>query len=298
VPPGNYSGICHIDSCVYALVDDKSPRDGFYLFKIDIDSVNGSIKNVSNLGFRSSYKPNRDGEGIAFLPKTKTICIAGEGDGKIREYALDGSLTGRVAQMPETHRKISRRYGLESLTYSQSDSLLYTCTEAPLTIDDDSLAVVRILSFNSDLQPVNQMAYIMDAPEGVSSAALNYAHGISELLALPDGRLLVLEREFFVPKSKIGAWVACKIYIVDPLSAMQEKENMPSLKCQLPVLQKQLLTQWRTSLALFRYELANYEGMCLGPRLTDGSQTIILVADSQNQYAGVLRDFFKTIVVK
>lgn len=38
--------------------------------------------------------------------------------------------------------------------------------------------------------------------------------------------------------------------------------------------------------------------MCLGPKLEDGSQVLILLSDSQNQYAGVLRDCFKTIVIK
>jgi hypothetical protein len=37
--------------------------------------------------------------------------------------------------------------------------------------------------------------------------------------------------------------------------------------------------------------------MCLGPQLADGSQVLILLSDSQGQYAGVLKDWFKTIVL-
>ena len=58
---------------------------------------------------------------------------------------------------------------------------------------------------------------------------------------------------------------------------------------------KQLLTEWRTKLTLFSRSLANYEGMCLGPVLADGSRVIILVADSQNQYGGVLKDWLKSL---
>ena len=42
---------------------------------------------------------------------------------------------------------------------------------------------------------------------------------------------------------------------------------------------------------------ANFEGLCAGPKLSDGRQVLLLVADSQNQYRGVFRDWFKTIVI-
>lgn len=35
--------------------------------------------------------------------------------------------------------------------------------------------------------------------------------------------------------------------------------------------------------------------MCLGPKLKDGSRILVLVADSQDQYGGVLKDWIKTI---
>ena len=65
-----------------------------------------------------------------------------------------------------------------------------------------------------------------------------------------------------------------------------------------PFLKKRLLTEWKTSLSLSKRSFANYEGMCLGPKLEDGSQVVILLSDSQDQYAGVLKDWFKTIVIR
>ena len=38
--------------------------------------------------------------------------------------------------------------------------------------------------------------------------------------------------------------------------------------------------------------------MCLGPVLPDGGRVLILVADSQAGYKGILKDWFKTIVLK
>jgi hypothetical protein len=55
-----------------------------------------------------------------------------------------------------------------------------------------------------------------------------------------------------------------------------------------------LLAKWRTRNLRF----ANYEGMCLGPVLDDGRQVVVLVSDSQNQYGSLLKDWFRTLIVR
>ena len=60
-------------------------------------------------------------------------------------------------------------------------------------------------------------------------------------------------------------------------------------------LPKRLLTSWRTKLTVFDRSFANYEGMCLGPTLTDGSRVLLIVADSHDQYAGVLKDWITSV---
>ena len=156
--------------------------------------------------------------------------------------------------------------------------------------------MLRLQSFGDDLKPRSQYAYRMDAPEASKNASV-YAMGVSELAATGDGRLLVLEREFYVPKTKIGAFVCCKIYEITP----EETFTIPTGKAltdSTKALPKRLVHSFKTKLGLFNRSLANYEGMCLGPTLADGSKVIILVSDSQNQYAGVLKDWFKTIIIK
>ena len=63
-------------------------------------------------------------------------------------------------------------------------------------------------------------------------------------------------------------------------------------------VEKELLYSWKTSLTLLKRSFANYEGMCLGPKLVDGSQVLLLVSDSQNQAHGVLRDWFRSIIIR
>ena len=139
-------------------------------------------------------------------------------------------------------------------------------------------------------------AYQMDQPSTHKKADI-YVMGVSELCALPDGQILVLEREAFIPKVKIGAFCKCKLYLINPLNSEEfsMKENFSS---DTPFLKKRLLAEWKTGLSLSKRSFANYEGMCLGPKLEDGSQVIILLSDSQDQYAGVLKDRFKTIVIR
>lgn len=139
-------------------------------------------------------------------------------------------------------------------------------------------------------------AYQMDQPSTRKKADI-YVMGVSELCALPDGQLLVLEREAFIPKIKIGAFCKCKLYQINPLNS-EEFALKEKFSSDTPFLKKRLLTEWKTGLSLSKRSFANYEGMCLGPKLEDGSQVVILLSDSQDQYAGVLKDWFKTIVIR
>ncbi len=143
--------------------------------------------------------------------------------------------------------------------------------------------------------PMAAYAYEMDKPS-VSRKAETYVMGVSELCVLPDGQLLVLEREAFIPKRKLGAFCKCKLYVVNPWQEKPFPLSEPFGK-ETPFIGKRLLTEWKTGLSLFDRSFANYEGMCLGPQLEDGSQVLILLSDSQDQYAGVLKDWFKTIVI-
>lgn len=139
-------------------------------------------------------------------------------------------------------------------------------------------------------------AYQMDQPSTHKKADI-YVMGVSELCVLSDGQLLVLEREAFIPKIKIGAFCKCKLYQINPLNS-EEFALKEKFSSNTPFLKKRLLTEWKTGLSLSKRSFANYEGMCLGPKLEDGSQVVILLSDSQDQYAGVLKDWFKTIVIR
>ena len=301
VPPGDYSGLSWLGGNEYAVVCDKTD-DAWLRFRIDIDSLTGKINNVEYVGRTTLGAQRRDPEDIAFVAQDSTLFICCESDNEVWEYRLDGSCTGRKLSMPKVFAKARGNCGLEALTYHPQSKRFWVINESTITGDGDQPTAMngvagrlRLQVFDADMRAREQYLYVMEKATS-DKPAVNFAMGVSALTALPDGRLLVLEREFHVPKGKLGAYVHCKLFSVDPNRATPVDTAKP-LASAAP-LQKELVCEWRTTLTLLNHAIANYEGMCLGPTLKDGRRVLVLLSDSQHQYAGVLKDWFRTIVIK
>ena len=260
-----------------------------------------------------------------------TLVIASEGYCRLKEFPIlptsaDAAKIGYQQNLWESRWPSSDfypNYNFESLAFDSVHQYLWTIPESTLRKDGqpatpqnglaNRLRLMRLnwgkmkedsnkeeyseqVSSKKDSRYMMTYAYQMDQPSTHKKADI-YVMGVSELCVLPDGQLLVLEREAFIPKIKIGAFCKCKLYLINPLNSevFSMKEKFSS---DTPFLKKRLLTEWKTGLSLSKRSFANYEGMCLGPMLEDGSQVVILLSDSQDQYAGVLKDWFKTIVIR
>lgn len=260
-----------------------------------------------------------------------TLVIASEGYCRLKEYPIlpisaDTAKVGYRQNLWESRWPSSDfypNYNFESLAFDSVHQYLWTIPESTLRKDgqpatpQNGLAnQLRLMRLNwgkmkedsnkeecseqesskKDFRYMMTYAYQMDQPSTHKKADI-YVMGVSELCALPDGQLLVLEREAFIPKIKIGAFCKCKLYLINPLNS-EEFALKEKFSSDTPFLKKRLLAEWKTGLSLSKRSFANYEGMCLGPKLEDGSQVVILLSDSQDQYAGVLKDWFKTIVIR
>ena len=260
-----------------------------------------------------------------------TLVIASEGYCRLKEYPIlptsaDAATVGYPQNLWESRWPSSDfypNYNFESLAFDSVHQYLWTIPESTLRKDGqpatpqnglaNRLRLMRLnwgkmkedsnkeeyseqVSSKKDSRYMATYAYQMDQPSTHKKADI-YVMGVSELCALPDGQLLVLEREAFIPKIKIGAFCKCKLYLINPLNS-EEFSMKEKFSSDTPFLKKRLLTEWKTGLSLSKRSFANYEGMCLGPKLEDGSQVVILLSDSQDQYAGVLKDWFKTIVIR
>lgn len=260
-----------------------------------------------------------------------TLVIASEGYCRLKEYPVlptsaDAAKVGFSQNLWESRWPSSDfypNYNFESLAFDSVRQYLWTIPESTLRKDGqpatpqnglaNQLRLMRLnwgkmkedsnkeeyseqVSSKKDSRYMTTYAYQMDQPSTHKKADI-YVMGVSELCALPDGQLLVLEREAFIPKIKIGAFCKCKLYLINPLNS-EEFSMKEKFSSDTPFLKKNLLVEWKTGLSLSKRSFANYEGMCLGPMLEDGSQVVILLSDSQDQYVGVLKDWFKTIVIR
>ena len=304
IPAGNYSGIAWLGGDRYAVANDKAGRPGFHIFEISIDGATGEILSARDTGFRGGKPENRDDEGIAYSKATGTVFISGELGAAIEEFDTLGNKTGRRAAVPGIYSKARRNRSLEALSYNDATETLWTCNEAPLYGDGEppspqngEKGMVRLQSFGAGLQPLAAYAYQMDAPVEKRAGMSTHTIGVPAIAALDDGSLLVLERELCVPRGNIGSYVNCKIYQAFP-SEKALCDTAKALPQGCVAAEKALVAQWRTRFNLTSRSFANYEGMCIGPELVNGGVALILVADSQNRYKGLLKDRLRTIVLR
>ena len=289
-----YSGISWIGGNRYAVVHDKLKGGGIVFYEIALGN-DGTVTSVTMSvapGTESSTTASQDNEGVAYVPESGTLFVSSEKNQQIREYDLDGTPTRRAMTIPADMAKagIRSNKGFESLTYNAATGLFWTTTEDVLKKDTSLERLLRLQSFGQDLKPGARYFYRMDAPSKSASevsAAKSYVFGVPALAALDDGRLLVLEREVYVPNGGtmdmlFNSFGKAKIYAVNPS------------KDSAGVLRKSLLASFQTSAA----DLANYEGMCLGPTLPDGRRCLVLIPDSQGGQSGLTREYVKVIAVR
>ena len=193
VPAGNYSGITWLGNDRYAVVNDKSQTAGFHMMTIRIDDTTGDIKEVRADSFVTSHQPNRDEEGVCYVPQTNTVFVSGEADGRIIEYRLDGQLTGRQLNIPGVFRFASPNVGFEALTYNAATHRFWTTSENTLKLDGKvpdikrkTPNLLRFQSFDDNLQPREQYWYLSDS-SAVQGEEGKSTIGVSGLAALDDG---------------------------------------------------------------------------------------------------------------
>ena len=289
---GNFSGITALDDNHYAVVDDKSTDEGWYPVNMTF-AENGAISSLTQGSFvaAASGLTNQDNEAIAYNPARNTMFLTREMGDKITEYNTDGTPTGSHISTA-SFSGITSNAGFEALTYNRNLRKFYTTTERPTSAD--AAGAVRIAQYDGEsLLSDGYWYYTLEEALYSPATGDTYAKGVSDLCALDDGRLLVLEREALVSPSNFSAKTITKIFIVNPAKASQGT-----------TLEKTLLTSWTTTdntlslLSKGYFDFANYEGICLGPRMNDGSRLLILLTDSQNRYSVgpySLKDFWRTI---
>jgi len=260
------SGLTHARGNRYYAVSDKGGR--VYPVEISIDSATGFVREA-RLGAAVTLKGGRDLEGVAWVGSDR-IYVASEVGPTIREHDLaTGAQVGSIA-IPPIYRRARWNKSLESLARRSDGTALWTANEEALVPDgplssETAGTTVRLQRFDAAGAPDGQWAYRTDPWNGKPLFGVK-ASGVVDLLALPDGKLLALERS-------VGSrGLRVRIYQVD-FEGATDTSGLASLASQshTPV-SKQLL--WETGGLT-----ENFEGMTLGPALDGGATSLLLIAD-------------------
>ena len=214
-----------------------------------------------------------DLEGLAIVPEGFIVCS--EKGPRVIEVDRAGRFVRDIALPPHFHTARKNK-SLESLTVSPNGRYLFTTTEAALKRDGESATAqagtrVRIVRMDRSSGEASEHTYETD-PVPYDDGDW----GVSDLAALDDAALLVLERGW----SK-GHGNTVRVYQT-ALDARASCTGMEKLDTTSPALAKTLRVDLSTLVAGGLPEpkqpqatplLDNFEGISLGPPLLDGRRS-------------------------
>jgi hypothetical protein len=168
----------------------------------------------------------------------------------------------------------------EGLSFAPDGGSLWVSMEGPM-LQDGALpdprtgAVNRVTHFGRDGKVLGQFAYPLDAIPAAPGKGKFADNGISEILALSDKRLLVMERAGV--QADDGTYRDfVRIYEITTDGA-SDIRDLPSLKGATYTMLRKRLVLDVNQLDMPRVD--NLEGMSLGPALANGHASLVLVSD-------------------
>jgi len=196
------------------------------------------------------------------------------------------------ADGPLTHG-IKRNEGLESLTLTPDEQHLYTASEAALAQDGEGATfttgtTARVLEFgshNGRFVAGREFPYALDPVPQVSFTPRFMINGLVEMLSLGGNEFLTMERGYAEEEGDNGRRATfIKIFRMS-LDGATDISSMDSIRgrTDLRAARKRLILDVNRAKGLpaelAKPEFDNFEGMCFGPTLADGSRTLVIVSD-------------------
>lgn len=308
-PVGGLSGLTYDrqKDLFYTVSDDRSDHAParFYTLKIELDPASSSLKQVTIQDVtilkqedgQPFAKNTIDPEGIA-LSSRESVFISSEGVVNkgvppwIGEFDLKTGQLRRKLPIPEAFlpdidsplqsRGVQDNAAFESLTLNaQAASMkgsepfrLFTATESSLVQDQELSdpkqgAKNRFLHYlveNDRATVISEHLYQLDP-----KPTFAFDQGLTELLAIDQaGHFLSLERSFGLQGFQIKLFQAVSGGATDisTIASLRDSKGIAPIRKRLAIDLNEL-----------DLSLDNLEGMTIGPRFADGSQSVVLVSD-------------------
>jgi len=266
--PDGLSGVSYAKGNRYFCVDDS----GGLLHEVEIalnnDESDGSFKVLRTVKLAG----RKDLEGCAVDSLDGSVWVSDESDHSIRRFnPITGQETAKVI-IPDVYLANMRpNRSFEALTISPDGLRMYAANEDTLKCDgnvanNEQGGLVRIQEFvrmgrRAPWMPTRQFFYPTERVTGEPYKGIAVS-GVSALCAPGDGTLLVLEREMSCKNPFFPSFYA-RLFEIGLADAGR------------PVT-KRIVWEENTM-------FANYEGMTLGPKLRDGSRSLVLVSDGDGE---------------
>lgn len=231
-----------------------------------------------------------DLEAIRFDPTSDTLWYASEGshDLGVDPFVAGANLDGRLVTswVPPMFtvatgkdRGPRENLAFEGLAFAADGDSLWVAMEGPLYQDGapstfDTASLPRFTETDRDGNVLRQVAYQIEPLPEWDGPVMATTAGVSEILAIADDRLLVLERASI--ESDAGTSYFVSVYEVN-VAAASDVSGVESLQDAsfVPVSKRLVLDLNAAGVE----PLGNVEGMAWGPDLENGNQSIVLIAD-------------------
>ncbi len=322
MPFGGLSGIDYEPRSgeYVALSDDRSEngKARFYTLRLPLDGakfadakpdLDGLTVLADTTG--EPFAPKAvDPEAIRWTPGAKSLLWTSEGASStgqpafVREATTVGGYV-RELPLPKAYAPVRTASGtltagvrnnqaLEGLTLSPDGRTVATITENALVQDGPAAGLTvkspsRLLladrqTGKPEAEHVYEVDPISDAPTAPLPAPVGtYAadRGVSEILAINETDYLTVERSF-----ASGVGFSIRLYWTSTIGATDVggKEALSGTEKPMP---KKLLYDFTTS----GTDADNVEGITWGPKLPDGSRSLVLVADDNFGFNGSVTKF-------
>ncbi|WP_435235437.1 esterase-like activity of phytase family protein [Psychromonas sp. PT13] len=261
---------------------------------ITFKQADGSLYPNETQYVKSNHGIVPDFESIRFMPNGEGFRYTSEGDRNLKfspfihNAYLDGSYVDELSipneykyQESPDNLGVYDNLAFEGSSFTPDGQYYFVAMEAPLIQDGVVSSVTkgaesRVLKYDQDGKVIAQYVYSIDPLPAVPGVGKHADNGVSEMLAIDDQHLLMLERAGI--QDATGAYHNyIRIYQTDLSAATNVNGKSKLVEGTYQTMDKSLL------LSLNELDLPlldNIEGISFGPTLENGQLTLVVISDN------------------
>ena len=283
-----------------AVSDDRSEHGPARAYALTIDYDGAGVAAAQVTGVIPLRQPDGslyprdaapDFEALRIDPRDNSLWYASEGSEElgrppfVRHASREGGHVAEPAHpamfafVPGQPAGLRRNLTFEGLAFAPDGNSLWLAVEGPLWQDGpvpttEAGALTRLTRLARDGRMLAQYAYPLGPIPFAPAPGRLADNGVSEILALAESRLLVLERSG--RQDEAGRWhFTVRLFEVDCTHATETGARPALAGADIRPATKRLVFDFAAGLP----PVDNLEGLAFGRKLANGHATLVLVSD-------------------